>query len=65
LNIKGLPALLIFILVSKPQKTCGPQFAQQIRQFVTGSKRCGKEVKRKKRRKTQWAIKQGAIKNGF
>jgi len=51
LNIKALPAFFNFILVIKPQKPCGPQFAQQIRQFVTGCKRCGKEVKRKKQEK--------------
>jgi hypothetical protein len=51
-----------FILVIKPQKTCGPQFAQQICQFVTGSKRCGKEVKRKKRRKRSGQLNRGQSK---
>jgi len=48
LNIKALPALFSFIVVIKPQKPCGPRFAQQICQFVTGSKRCSKEVEIKK-----------------
>jgi hypothetical protein len=62
LNFKELPVFFYFILVIKPQKTCGPQFAQQICQFVTGSKRCGKEVKRKKRRKRSGQLNRGQSK---
>jgi hypothetical protein len=50
---------------SSRKKPCGPQFAQQICQFVTGSKRCGKEVKRRKQKKNAVGSQTEAIKIGF
>jgi hypothetical protein len=65
LNIKGLPALFIFTLVITPQKPCGPRFAQLICQFVTGSKRCSKEVEIKKVEDKSGGPLNRAIKKGF